>query len=151
MIVMFIKNSVGSELSVSVLLTSGRITTKPFIDQVETVSAGAIVSFSGNVRNHDHGKEVLGLTYEIHPSTEVTLKEVVGEVAGRYDVTSVAVGHRHGEIPIGESALVVAVAAPHREEAFRACADLVDEIKARIPIWKHQSFTDGTEEWVNSA
>ena len=146
-----LKNSFGSDLSVSVLLTDGIISVKSFIDQVESVVSGAVVSFSGNVRDHDHGKEVLGLTYEIHPTTAEALERVVREVSANHNVSSVAVSHRYGTIPIGESALIIAVAAAHREEAFRACANLVDEIKAQIPIWKHQVFTDGTDEWVNSA
>lgn len=137
--------------SISTLLTLDVISAPLLIAQVESNSSGAIASFSGNVRDFDNGKEVLSLTYEIHPTTSAILDAVVREVVSRHDVSDVAVAHRHGNIAIGESALVVVVAAPHRAAAFSACAELVDEIKAQIPIWKHQSFSDGTDEWVNCA
>jgi len=136
---------------ISVLLTDKVISLPDFIAQVETSESGAVATFSGNVRSFDHDKEIVQLTYEIHPTTEKILDEVVRDVASRHDVISVAVAHRFGEIAIGESALIVAISAEHRGEAFRACSEMVDEIKARIPIWKHQVFTDGTDEWVNCA
>lgn len=136
---------------ISTLLTDQVILPPMFITQVEDVEAGAVVVFSGNVRSFDHGKKITSLAYEIHPSTEATLKEVVEEVAGRHKVKHVSVAHRYGEIPLGEPAFIVAVSSEHRAEAFAACTQLVDEVKARIPIWKHQVFTDGTDEWVNCA
>ncbi len=69
----------------------------------------------------------------------------------RHPVVAVAVLHRVGPLQIGESALVAAVSAAHRQEAFAACADLIDETKRRLPVWKHQVFSDGTDEWVNCA
>lgn len=137
--------------SVAVTLTSGEISSTSSIQQVQSDSCGAIVNFVGNVRNNDHGKEVSSLSYEIHPQTESILVQVVNEVASRHKVSKVAVAHRYGEIPIGESAFIVSVSASHRGEAFAACAEIVDEVKARIPIWKHQVFADGTDEWVNCA
>lgn len=109
------------------------------------------MTFVGNVRAFDHGKEIASLSYEIHPTTEATLNEVVQEVADRHKIKHVSVAHRYGDIPIGESAFIVAVSSERRNEAFAACMEMVDEVKARIPIWKHQIFTDGTEEWVNCA
>jgi molybdopterin synthase catalytic subunit len=103
------------------------------------------------VRDNDHGRDVASLEYEAHPTAQNLLEKVAGEIAARHEVLSVAVAHRHGPIPIGESALVAAVSAKHRKAAFDACADLVDEVKAQIPIWKHQVFADGTDEWVNCA
>jgi len=79
------------------------------------------------------------------------IAEVAQEVAARHDVIAIAVSHRIGPLQIGDSALVAAVSAAHRGEAFRACADLVDEVKHRLPVWKHQVFTDGSDEWVNCA
>ncbi len=137
--------------AVVVTLTEGTISSATSIAEVESDSCGAIVTFIGNVRDFDHGKEIATLTYEIHPQTQSILVEVVTEVADHHDVFKVSVAHRYGEIPIGESAFIVAVSAPHRAEAFAACSELVDEVKARIPIWKHQVFTDGTDEWVNCA
>jgi len=137
--------------SVTVTLTEGAISPAVSIEQVQSDSCGAIVTFIGNVRAFDHDKEVSTLTYEIHPQTQATLTDVVKEVTDRHNVTKVSVAHRYGEIPIGESAFIVAVSAPHRAEAFAACTELVDQVKARIPIWKHQVFVDGTDEWVNCA
>jgi molybdopterin synthase catalytic subunit len=116
---------------------------------VAAAEAGAVVTFSGTVRNHDHGRGVLRLSYEGHPSAGDLLREVAEEVAARPGVRGVVVSHRIGDLAIGDPALVAAVAAEHRKEAFDACADLVDEVKARLPIWKHQFFDDGTDEWVN--
>ncbi|MGC7098039.1 molybdenum cofactor biosynthesis protein MoaE [Amycolatopsis lurida] len=114
-------------------------------------AAGAVVTFSGVVRDHDGGKGVQGLVYEGHPSAGDVLARVVSELAARFEgVRAVAVSHRIGTLAIGDVALACAVAADHRREAFLACSDLVDEVKARLPVWKHQTFTDGTDEWVNS-
>ncbi len=118
---------------------------------VDDPRAGAIVTFSGTVRDHDHGRSVATLTYEGHPSAEAVLAEVAKEIEGRFDVIALAVSHRVGPIPIGESALVATVSTAHRGEAFSACQALVDLVKEKLPVWKHQVFTDGTDEWVNCA
>lgn len=112
-------------------------------------AAGAVVSFAGVVRDHDHGRDVTLLEYEAHPSAEAVLKEVAAEVAADPEVRAVAVSHRIGVLQIGDVALAAAVATAHRAEAFAICARLVDEVKARLPVWKRQVFADGTEEWVN--
>ncbi|HWD04318.1 MAG TPA: molybdenum cofactor biosynthesis protein MoaE [Amycolatopsis sp.] len=118
---------------------------------VEDDGAGAVVTFGGVVRDHDGGKGVRDLTYEGHPSAGDVLTEVVTDLAARWTgVRAVAVSHRVGPLSIGDVALACAVAAEHRGQAFAACAQLVDEVKARLPIWKHQHFTDGSDEWVNS-
>lgn len=114
-------------------------------------SAGACVVFTGDVRDNDHGRGVTALTYEAHPSAQDALREVALEVTQSHDVIAVAVAHRHGPIAIGESALIAAASARHRQQAFEACVALVELTKQRIPIWKHQVFDDGTEEWVNCA
>jgi molybdopterin synthase catalytic subunit len=111
--------------------------------------AGAVVSFAGVVRDHDHGRQVTRLEYEAHPSAEAVLKEVAAEIAADPAVVAVAVAHRVGPLEIGDVALAAAVACAHRAAAFAACARLVDEVKARLPVWKHQIFADGTDEWVN--
>lgn len=111
--------------------------------------AGAVVSFQGVVRDHDHGRTVTKLEYEGHPTAEAVLNEVAAEIAADPEVYAVAVSHRVGPLEIGDAALVAAVSTAHRAAAFAACARLVDEVKARLPIWKHQIFTDGTDEWVN--
>lgn len=114
-------------------------------------SAGAVITFSGDVRDHDHGRSVATLTYEGHPSAERIVGEVAAEIASMPGVVAVAVEHRVGPIAIGEAALVAAVSAAHRAEAFEACRALVDLVKERLPVWKHQVFADGTDEWVNCA
>jgi len=111
--------------------------------------AGAVVSFQGVVRDHDHGRSVTLLEYEGHPSAADVLRQVAEEIAADPAVYAVAVSHRIGKLEIGDVALVAAVSTAHRAAAFAACARLVDEVKARLPIWKRQLFADGTDEWVN--
>jgi molybdopterin synthase catalytic subunit len=111
--------------------------------------AGAVVSFQGVVRDHDHGRTVTLLEYEGHPTAGEVLRAVADEVAADPAVFAVAVSHRVGVLEIGDVALVAAVSTAHRAAAFAACARLVDEAKARLPIWKRQVFSDGTDEWVN--
>jgi molybdopterin synthase catalytic subunit len=116
---------------------------------VREARAGAVVSFQGVVRDHDHGRGVTLLEYEGHPTAAKILREVAEEIAADPDVYAVAVSHRVGTLRIGDVALVAAVSTAHRAAGFAACARLVDETKARLPIWKRQVFTDGTDEWVN--
>ena len=129
------------------------VTTQP-LDVVEHEAAvagpasGAVVTFSGAVRDHDGGRAVAGIEYVGHPSAAAVLAEVVADVTARSDVDAVAVSHRLGALGIGDAALVVAVSAAHRQEAFVAAALLVDEVKHRLPVWKRQVFTDGADEWV---
>jgi len=111
-------------------------------------AAGAVVSFSGVVRDHDGGRSVTELEYVGHPTAPELIAEIAAEFAARPDVRAVAVSHRVGLLAIGDVALACAVSAAHRGQAFAACAELVDEVKARLPIWKRQMFTDGQEEWV---
>lgn len=115
-------------------------------------TAGAIVSFVGAVRNHDGGRDVTALNYSAHPTAGEVVEKVVAEIAaGARGVRAVAVSHRVGALAIGDAALVVAVAADHRQAAFATCVLLVDEVKAQLPVWKHQIFGDGTDEWVGCA
>lgn len=111
--------------------------------------AGAVVSFAGVVRDHDGGRVVRLLAYEGHPTAEAVLREVAEEIAKDPEVYAVAVSHRIGVLDVGDVALAAAVSTAHRAGAFAACTRLVDEVKARLPIWKRQVFADGTEEWVN--
>lgn len=113
--------------------------------------SGAVVTFCGDVRDHDGGKEVASLLYEIHPSAPEQIKLITESIIGRFEIEKVAVAHRYGDIAIGETAFAVAVSAAHRQAAFDACAAIVDEVKAKLPVWKHQKFTDGSDEWVNCA
>jgi molybdopterin synthase catalytic subunit len=113
-------------------------------------AAGAVVSFAGVVRDHDGGRAVTRLIYEAHPSAESVLADVAAQIAKEPAVYAVAVSHRTGELEVGDVALAAAVSTTHRIDAFELCARLVDEVKARLPVWKHQIFADGTDEWVNA-
>lgn len=115
---------------------------------VWTPQAGAVVSFSGIVRNHDGGQEVASLSYSAHPTAQTVIAEVAGTIAEKYDGVRIWVGHRTGPLQIGDAALVAAVASAHRGTAFAACSELVDTVKAQVPIWKEQVFADGSVEWV---
>lgn len=108
---------------------------------------GAVVVFSGVVRNHDGGQSVSALEYQAHPDAERFLLQCCTEVAAESGLPVAAV-HRVGSLIVGDIALVAAVASPHRAEAFATCATLVERIKAEVPIWKRQHFASGTSEWV---
>lgn len=116
---------------------------------VDAPTAGAVVTFAGVVRDHDHGREVRELEYVGHPSAGGVVAEVAGDVARRHRVDALAVSHRVGHLGIGDVALAVAVSAAHRHEAFAAASELVEEVKRRLPVWKRQVFADGSDEWVN--
>lgn len=119
---------------------------------VAHLAAGAVVSFAGVVRNHDGGRSVTRLEYSAHPSAGQVLADAVAEVAAEASgVRAIAVSHRVGPLQIGDAALIAVVAADHRGAAFQTCARLVDRVKELLPVWKHQFFVDGTDEWVNSA
>jgi molybdopterin synthase catalytic subunit len=113
-------------------------------------AAGGIALFAGAVRDIDHDKGVSGLGYSAHASAEAELRRVAEVVAEKYPVLGVAAVHRVGGLGVGDLAVVVAVSCPHRAEAFDACRDLIDLLKASVPIWKHQRFTDGTAEGVGT-
>ncbi|MFX1758134.1 molybdopterin converting factor [Rhodococcus gordoniae] len=108
---------------------------------------GAVVVFTGVVRNHDGGQSVTALQYQAHPDAEAFLRRCCEDVAATSGLPVAAV-HRVGDLTIGDLALVAAVAAPHRAEAFATCAELVERIKSEVPIWKRQHFTAGLSEWV---
>ena len=123
------------------------ITVEPVEAFVRASANGAVVSFSGVVRDHDGGRSVSALEYQAHPEAERFIAECCRQVAASTGLRVAAV-HRVGALEIGDTALVAAVAAPHRREAFEACAELVELIKQRVPIWKRQRFRDGVSEWV---
>ena len=108
---------------------------------------GALVAFRGIVRDHDTGRAVTGLDYQAHPEAERFLREACERIAADTGLR-VAAAHRVGSLAVGDVALVAAVGAAHRAEAFAACARLVDDIKATVPIWKRQHLVDGASEWV---
>lgn len=114
-------------------------------------SCGAVVTFAGVVRDVDGGRGVDSIEYVSHPTAPDVLAEVVADVSAAGDAEAVAVSHRVGRLEVGDVAFVVAVAGMHRKEAFETAMHLVDEVKARLPVWKRQVFTDGSYEWVGSA
>jgi molybdopterin synthase catalytic subunit len=113
-------------------------------------AAGGTTFFVGTVREQDHGKPVTRLSYSAHPTAEAELRQVAEKVAADFPVTALAAVHRVGDLELGDTAVVVAVAAPHRGEAFEAARRLIDDLKAQVPIWKHQVFADGETEWVGA-
>jgi molybdopterin synthase catalytic subunit len=113
-------------------------------------AAGGLNVFVGAVRDHDGGHDVRRLEYSAHPTAEQRLAEVAAEVAAEFDVVAVAAVHRVGVLAVGDLAVVSAVSAAHRGSAFEASRALIDRLKQRVPIWKHQVFADGTEEWVDT-
>jgi molybdopterin synthase catalytic subunit len=114
---------------------------------VLTRADGALVTFRGVIRDHDAGHAVVRLDYSAHPDAQAFLRSTCERVAEAFSVVVAAV-HRVGALEVGDVALVAAVAAPHRAEAFAACTALIDAIKAEVPIWKRQHSPDGTTEWV---
>lgn len=131
-------------------VSSSLLSVDEHADLVASASAGAVVTFAGVVRDHDHGRGVTELEYTGHPTASAVIATAAASVAARVPGTrALAVSHRIGLLAIGDVALACAVSADHRGAAFAACAELVDEVKRVLPIWKRQVFTDGTTEWVN--
>jgi molybdopterin synthase catalytic subunit len=120
------------------------------LDSLDDAASGGLVLFVGRVRDHDHGQGVTGLSYSAHPSALERLQEVCERIADAHDVTAVAAVHRVGDLEIGDLAVVVATTAGHRGSSFEASRALIDTLKAEVPIWKHQRFSDGSDEWVGS-
>lgn len=132
-----------------------KITEKPIdvhkvIETASSLGAGAVNVFIGNVRSTAHNKNVRWLEYEAYESMAVAeIKKIIDEASHRWGLLGWAVSHRVGTLKPGETAVVVAVSAPHRKESFEACQFIIDEIKAKVPIWKKEVFEDG-EEWVSA-
>ncbi len=119
-------------------------------EAVRDPAAGGVALFVGTVRDHDDGRDVAALQYSAHPSAVQQLREVAERVAHEEDVVAVAAVHRVGDLAIGDLAVVVAVSAAHRAEAFAAGRRLIDELKAEVPVWKHQTFGAGDATWVGA-
>ena len=110
--------------------------------------AGAVALFVGQVRDHDGGRGVAALDYSAHPSADSVAAIIVARYAALPGIERIALAHRVGALVVGDLAIVAAVSSAHRGAAFQTCADLVEDVKAHLPIWKHQQFEDGTQEWV---
>ncbi len=137
-------------------IVCSEVTTRPvsateLARQVSCAAAGAVVTFEGVVRDHDDGRGVRGITYSAHPMATDVMTQVVADVAAHPGLRALGVVHRVGDLVVGDTALAVAVSADHRAEAFAAASALVEQVKARLPVWKHQLFADGTAEWSNMA
>jgi len=132
-----------------------RVTTEPLSvqqvnDLVKRPTDGAVVTFDGIVRNNFDGRSVRYLEYEAYAAmAEKKLAEIGAEVQQKFAVGEIAMMHRIGRLEIGESSIVIAVAAPHRQAAFEACAYAMDRVEAEVPVWKKESFADGADHWVN--
>ena len=125
------------------------IDTAAVVARVEDPTCGGLVLFEGRVRNHHRGRDVLRLDYEAFPSmAESEGNKIVAAALEKFDVRAIACVHRTGSPAIGDSAVVVAVSAAHREAAFDACRYVIDELKATVPIWKKEFYADGTDEWT---
>lgn len=131
-------------------LAAGPISLPEALAAVEAADCGAVVGFSGVVRDHDGGRAVAALGYSAHPEAERVFNALMDCVADDFPGTRLWAQHRVGDLQIGDPALVCAVAAAHRGLAFEACSALVDRIKAEVPIWKEQFFADGGSEWVGA-
>ena len=115
-------------------------------------AAGGEALFIGTVRDNDADKGVTDLGYSAHPTAEAELRRITESIVDKFpDIIGVAAVHRVGDLDVGDLAVIVGVSCAHRAAAFPACHALIDELKVTVPIWKHQRFTDGSEEWVGSA
>ncbi|MGD0553406.1 MAG: molybdenum cofactor biosynthesis protein MoaE [Streptosporangiaceae bacterium] len=125
------------------------------VDEVRTAisdhRAGGVALFLGMVRDNDEDREVSMLGYSAHPTAEAEMRRIAEDVALKHEVIALAAVHRTGDLEVGDLAVVVGVAARHRDQAFEACRAMIDDLKAEVPIWKHQRFADGSAEWVGSA
>lgn len=137
-----------------VLLTDGPIDLRLIHEAVRDRRCGAICLFEGTARDVHEGRPVGGLAYEAYrPMAEKELRRLAADIrAGHPAVVRLAVAHRLGDVPLAEASVVVAVSTPHRAEAFEACRSAIDALKARVPIWKRESYTDGADpRWVANA
>ena len=134
-------------MDVYALVTEEPLDVTPIEEFVQNSANGAVVTFSGIIRDSDDGRPVTGLDYEAHPEAQRFLQECCQIVATESGLR-IAAAHRTGSLTVGDIALVASVAAPHRAEAFTACARLIDLIKLTVPIWKRQNLAEGAPEWV---
>lgn len=130
-------------------VTSEPLDPQRLVDAVRKDESGAIALFYGVARNQSEGRRVRALEYDAYrPMAEKKLREVADEVRARWPITGIGVLHRTGRLAVGETSLLVAVSAAHRQEAFEACQYAVSRIKAIVPIWKKEIWEDGDGAWV---
>ena len=129
-------------------ITDAPLSVDKLIAAVSAPEIGGIGIFLGVVRSSDEGRDVQSLDYSDHPSAAATLAQCAERVAAQHDVIGVAVEHRVGHLEVGDLAVVVVAGAAHRHAALSACTQLIDDIKASVPIWKEQHFSSGASAWV---
>jgi MoaE-MoaD fusion protein len=118
------------------------------VDEVRSDQAGAIATFIGTTRLQSRGRSVLHLDYEAYEEmAEQVMAQIAAELKGRYDLCEIAIHHRTGRVEIGEASVVIAVSAPHRQDALAACKDAIDTLKEQVPLWKKE-FYEGGEHWI---
>jgi len=129
-------------------LISEKISVDKILNAVEDPSTGAVVLFLGRVRDHANGRQVTRMAYEAYSEmAQKKMQEIEDEVKNRWPVQKITMIHRTGELELGEVSVAIAVACPHRKEAFEACRFAIDTLKETVPIWKKEHYTDG-ETWV---
>jgi MoaE-MoaD fusion protein len=130
------------------LLSDTSLSVEAVIDEVGSDEAGAVATFIGTTRVHSRGRTVTHLEYEAYEGmAEQVMVEIADELKARYDLCDVAIHHRIGRVAIGERSVVIAVSAPHRQDALAACKDAIDTLKERVPLWKKEVYSGG-EEWI---
>ena len=130
------------------LLSDEPLSLDRVVSEVRSDDAGAIATFTGTTRVHSRGRTVTHLDYEAYEGmAEKTMAEIAEALQQRYELTGVAIHHRIGRVGIGETSVVIAVSAPHRQDALAACKDAIDELKERVPLWKKEVY-EGGEEWI---
>ena len=132
-------------------VTEAPISVTELAGAVQDAAAGAVVTFEGVVRNHDADRAVTGIGYSCHPTAGRIVEQIARDVAQAGRVRALGVVHRVGDLAVGDAALAVAVSSDHRAEAFAVCGQIVEEVKKRLPVWKRQTFIDGTAQWSNLA
>ncbi len=133
-------------------LTADAIDPSALMDELRDARTGACVTFEGRVRDHNGGRAVHALEYEAYgPLAESEGKRILAEALGKFEVAHAVCVHRTGALALGDIAVWVAVSAAHRAPAFEACRFIIDEVKARVPIWKKEHYAGGASEWVNCA
>jgi molybdopterin synthase catalytic subunit len=145
----------GDEVAVIPPVSGGsfRLSEEPLsldavVEEVRSDEAGAVATFIGTTRVHSRGRTVERLEYEAYAGmAERVMAEIAEELKRRYDVTEIAIHHRMGTVDIGEASVVIAVSAPHRQDALAACRDAIDTLKMQVPLWKKEIY-EGGEEWI---
>ncbi len=130
------------------LLSDAPLSLDRVVDEVRSDDAGAIATFTGTTRVRSRGRAVTHLDYEAYEGmAEKVMEDIADSLRARYELTAIAIHHRIGRVTIGETSVVIAVSAPHRQDALAACKDAIDELKERVPLWKKEVY-EGGEEWI---